>query len=102
MKIDVKRLAKLSRLEISESQIAGFEKDMEGIIQMVENLPEISDTGSLIDPETPMKMREDVSENKYRRDDLLKNAPQIQAAALLSPALWNKNGKEPNQWNSIR
>ena len=85
MKIDVKRLAKLSRLEISDSQISGFEKDMEGIIQMVENLPEISDTGSLIDPQTPMKMREDISENKYRRDDLLKNAPQIQAGCVVVP-----------------
>ena len=85
MEIDIKKLAKLSRLEIEESQIDGFEKDMKGIIEMVENLPEISDSGSLIDPSAPMKLREDVSENKYRRDELLKNAPQTQAGCVVVP-----------------
>lgn len=85
MEIDIKKLAKLSRLEIEESQIASFEKEMKGIIKMVENLPEISDSGSLIDPSTPMKLREDVSENHYRRDELLKNAPQTQAGCVVVP-----------------
>lgn len=31
MEIDIKKLAKLSRLKIEENQIAGFEKDMAGI-----------------------------------------------------------------------
>lgn len=85
MEIDIKKLAKLSRLKIEEEQIAGFEKDMKGIIAMVENLPEISDSGSLIDPSAPMTLREDVSESNYRRDELLKNAPQTQAGCVVVP-----------------
>ena len=85
MDIDIKRLAKLSRLEIEEDQISGFEKDMTGIIQMVENLPEISDSGSLIDPSNPMELRADISENNYRREELLQNAPQTQAGCVVVP-----------------
>ena len=90
MEIDIKKLAKLSRLKIEENQIAGFEKDMAGIIGMVENLPEISGDGTLIDPSNPMKMREDVAENNYKRDELMKNATDVYAmteshlAALLA------------------
>ena len=85
MEIDIKKLAKLSRLKIEENQIAGFEKDMAGIIGMVENLPEISGDGTLIDPSNPMKMREDVAENNYKRDELMKNAPQTQAGCVMVP-----------------
>lgn len=85
MEIDIKRLAKLARLKIDESRMAGFEKDMKGIVAMVEHLPEISDSGALIDPSAPMELREDVSESKYRRDDLLKNAPQTQAGCVVVP-----------------
>ncbi len=87
MDIDIKRLAKLSRLEIEEDQIGGFEKDMTGIIQMVENLPEISDSGSLIDPSNPMELRADISENNYRREELLQNAPQTQAGCVVVPRI---------------
>ena len=83
--MDIKRLAKLARLEIEEGQIAGFEKDMANILGMVENLPEMTDSGALIDPENPMKLREDVCEQNYRRDELLKNAPQTQAGCVVVP-----------------
>ncbi|MDD6237322.1 MAG: Asp-tRNA(Asn)/Glu-tRNA(Gln) amidotransferase subunit GatC [Clostridiales bacterium] len=85
MEIDIKKLAKLARLKIDENQIAGFEKDMTGIIGMVENLPEISGDGTLIDPANPMKMREDVAESNYKRDELMKNAPQTQAGCVVVP-----------------
>lgn len=52
---------------------------------MVENLPEISGDGTLIDPSNPMKMREDVAENNYKRDELMKNAPQTQAGCVVVP-----------------
>ena len=85
MEMDIKRLAKLARLEIEEDQAAGFEKDMANILGMVENLPELTDSGALIDPESPMKLREDKSEQNYRRDELLKNAPQTQAGCVVVP-----------------
>ncbi len=87
MEMDIKRLAKLARLEIEEAQIAGFEKDMASIIGMVENLPEMTDSGALIDPENPMKLREDVCEQNYRRDELLENAPQTQAGCVVVPRI---------------
>lgn len=85
MKIDINRLAKLARLRIEPEQEAGFQKDMNNILGMVENLPELSDSGALIDPQNPMQLREDISEQKYRRDDLLKNAPQTQAGCVVVP-----------------
>ena len=41
MKIDMKRLAKLSKLKFSPEEEAKFEKEMENIVAMVEKLPDI-------------------------------------------------------------
>lgn len=41
MKIDIKHIAKLSRLKIEDSRLEKFEKDMEMIVNMVDNMPDI-------------------------------------------------------------
>ena len=86
MSIDVKHLAKLARLRIEDDKVAKFEKDMESIVSMVEQLPEISGDASGLDPEHPMKLREDVeSTNKMSRSELLANAPEMQAGCVVVP-----------------
>ena len=85
MKIDVKRLAKLSRLKIESGQEEKFEQQMQDILEMVEKLPPLSSTDALVDPENPMQLRKDVSEVKYRREEILKNAPQTQAGCVVVP-----------------
>ena len=85
MKIDMKRLAKLSKLSFTPEEEAKFEKEMENIVNMVEKLPDIDASGALIDPENPMEMRHDVAEKKFERDELLKNAPEVQAGCIVVP-----------------
>lgn len=85
MKIDIKHIAKLSRLQVNESETAKFEQEMEKIVSMIENLPELSDTGALIDVNNPMILRSDCSENNFKRDELLKNAPQTKAGCVVVP-----------------
>jgi len=43
MSIDIKHIAKLSRLRIEDEKLEKFEKDMESIVAMVDRLPDIED-----------------------------------------------------------
>lgn len=85
MKIDIKHIAKLSRLQVNDNEAAKFEQEMENIVAMIENLPQLSDTGALIDVNNPMILRKDCSESHFRRDELLKNAPQTKAGCVVVP-----------------
>lgn len=85
MDIDIKHIAKLSRLKVDDNDVQKFEKEMQAIIQMVEKLPDMPTDVVLIDPEHPMKLREDVVNHEYHRDDILKNAPQVQAGCVVVP-----------------
>lgn len=85
MSIDIKHIAKLARLRIEDDKLEKFEKDMEAIVAMVDRLPETE--GELtLDPDNAMVLREDKSvTNKFRREELLANAPQVQAGCLVVP-----------------
>lgn len=85
MNIDIKHIAKLSRLKIDEDKLTKFESDMQSIVDMVEKLPDIDDELSL-DPNNPLKLREDKAvTGKFTRSELLANAPQVQAGCLVVP-----------------
>lgn len=85
MSIDIRHIAKLSRLKIEEEKIGKFEKDMEAIISMVDRLPNIDDELTL-DVDNAMTFREDVAvQNKFTRNELLQNAPEVQAGCLVVP-----------------
>lgn len=86
MAVDVQKLAKLARLRIEDDKLAGFERDMQNIVNMVEQMPELEGDASSLDPENPMKLREDNCEtNKFTRSELLANAPQMQAGCVVVP-----------------
>ena len=85
MDMDLKRLAKLSRLKFTPDEEARYQADMERIVAMVEKLPDLDASGPLIDPDNPMSMREDKSERLFSRDELLKNAPEVQAGCVVVP-----------------
>lgn len=87
MEIDIRHIAKLARLKITDEELPRFEKEMADIVGMVENLPDLPDSGALIDPDYPMTMRQDKAENTFRRDELLKNAPQVQAGCVVVPRI---------------
>ncbi|MGI5959461.1 MAG: Asp-tRNA(Asn)/Glu-tRNA(Gln) amidotransferase subunit GatC [Massiliimalia sp.] len=85
MKVDIRHIAKLSRLQVRDNEADKFEKEMEKIVAMVEQLPELDDTGALIDANHPMQLREDKVENHFKRDELLQNAPQVRAGCVVVP-----------------
>lgn len=85
MNIDIKHIAKLARLRIEDDQLDKFESEMENIVGMVEKLPDIQDEMTL-DPDKPMILRKDVAvQNKFTRQELMQNAPQVKAGCLVVP-----------------
>ncbi|SDN36595.1 Asp-tRNA(Asn)/Glu-tRNA(Gln) amidotransferase subunit GatC [Acetanaerobacterium elongatum] len=85
MNIDIKKVAKLSRLKISEQDIPKFERDMQSIVDMVDKLPDVSDLTLSLDRNDPMVLREDVIGASVKRTDMLKNAPQVEAGCFVVP-----------------
>ncbi len=86
MAIDVKHLAKLARLRIEDEKLASFEKDMENIVNMVEQMPQVEGDASGLYPDNPMKLREDVCvTDKFTRAEILANAPKMQAGCVVVP-----------------
>ena len=68
MNIDIKHIAKLARLRIEDDQ-----------------LPDIQDEMTL-DPDNPMILRKDVAvQDKFTRQELMQNAPQVKAGCLVVP-----------------
>lgn len=62
-----------------------FESEMENIVGMVEKLPDIQDEMTL-DPDNPMILRKDVAvQDKFTRQELMQNAPQVKAGCLVVP-----------------
>ena len=58
---------------------------MEKIVEMVEKLPNLDASGTLIDPSNPMTLRKDTVENSPNRKELLQNAPEVQAGCIVVP-----------------
>ncbi|WP_418620532.1 Asp-tRNA(Asn)/Glu-tRNA(Gln) amidotransferase subunit GatC, partial [Ruminococcus sp.] len=80
-----KHIAKLARLRIEDDQLDKFESEMENIVGMVEKLPDIQDEMTL-DPDNPMILRKDVAvQDKFTRQELMQNAPQVKAGCLVVP-----------------
>jgi len=76
MKIDIKKIAKLSFLEIEEDKIEKYEKDMKEIIELANNFPDLELNNTY--NEIPMKLREDKSiTDKFTQEELFSNAPEI-------------------------
>lgn len=85
MNIDIKHIAKLARLRIEDDQLDKFESEMQNIVGMVEKLPNIQDEMTL-DPDNPMILRKDVAvQDKFTRQELMQNAPQVKAGCLVVP-----------------
>ena len=85
MNIDIKHIAKLARLRIEDDQLDKFESEMQNIVGMVDKLPDIQDEMTL-DPDNPMILRKDGAvQDKFTRQELMQNAPQVKAGCLVVP-----------------
>ena len=84
MEIDVKHIAKLAKLRFSDDETAMLEKQMDRIVAMVENLPELE--GQLVpDSSGSAAFRADKPAQAFTRDELLANAPVKQAGCFVVP-----------------
>ena len=85
MELDIKRLAKLAKLKFTPEDEEKYAAQMANIVAMVEKLPDLDASGPLIDPDNPMEFRKDEVEKNYSRDELLANAPEVQAGCVVVP-----------------
>ena len=85
MEIDIRHIAKLARLHIDEEQLPRFQKEMEGISQMVNGMKTPAQMDLRPDPANAMVLREDVVQPSFPRDQLLANAPQTEAGCVVVP-----------------
>ncbi|MDZ7766588.1 MAG: Asp-tRNA(Asn)/Glu-tRNA(Gln) amidotransferase subunit GatC [Melioribacteraceae bacterium] len=78
-KDEVKNIAKLAKLKLSESEVEEFTGDMNKILDYMDKLNEL-DTGNVKPLYHPLEgtnvFRDDQLKNSINREDALKNAPQ--------------------------
>lgn len=85
MNIDIRHIAKLSRLSIGEDQVERFQREMENIVAMVERLPAVENQTLGVDPADGMELRKDEIRPSLRREVVLQNAPQSAAGCIVVP-----------------
>jgi aspartyl-tRNA(Asn)/glutamyl-tRNA(Gln) amidotransferase subunit C len=84
----VRRIAKLARLALDDSQVADMEKELNALLSWVEQLSEVNVEG--VAPMTSvaaqrLRMRDDVVADGGYPDDLMKNAPQTENHFFVVP-----------------
>ncbi|WP_295752143.1 Asp-tRNA(Asn)/Glu-tRNA(Gln) amidotransferase subunit GatC [Undibacterium sp.] len=90
---DVKRIANLAQLELSESQASDTLSKLNGIFSLVEQLKAVDTTGitplshpiAALMPELCLRLREDVVTESNQREAYLKVAPATQDGLYLVP-----------------
>ena len=79
---DVLKLARLSRLKLSEKEIETFKKEINEILSYVEMLKEVDTSGfkptSQVTGLENVMRKDEILDYKLSRDDLLKNVPAKQ------------------------
>lgn len=85
MNIDIRHIAKLSRLSIEDDKLEKFQREMENIVAMVEKLPAVENQTLAVDPADRMELRKDEIRPSLRREMVLANAPQSAAGCIVVP-----------------
>ena len=87
-KEDVKHIANLARLEMTDEELEKFTKDLSSKIDYVKTLASIDVSG--VNPTNHILdiknvFRKDEIKNSYDREEILKNAPDKQAGCVSVP-----------------
>lgn len=85
MNIDIKHIAKLSRLKIEDDKLEEFETQMQNIVNMVEKLPDIDEKMAMDESNAMILRKDEAVTDKYSRQELMANAPQVKAGCLVVP-----------------
>lgn len=81
-------IAKLSKLEFSEDKLEKMSKDLSEIVDFANTLASIDvdgvkPTAHILDIKNVF--RKDIAEDSYKREDILKNAPEAQGGCVSVP-----------------
>lgn len=85
---DVKRIAHLARIEVSEDEAIGYLSQLSSILGLVEEMQAVDTSG--IEPmahaqDVALRLREDAASEANRRDAYQVVAPQVEAGLYLVP-----------------
>jgi aspartyl-tRNA(Asn)/glutamyl-tRNA(Gln) amidotransferase subunit C len=85
---EVKRIAWLARIEVSEAEAAATRDQLNGIFELIGQMREVDTAG--IEPmshaqDVALRLREDVVSEGDRRQDFQKVAPQVENGLYLVP-----------------
>ncbi len=85
---EVKHIAKLAKLSLTEEEVEKYAKDLGGIAEFVEKLNEVDITGVNPTAHAVDKynvFRQDELKDSYNRELILKNAPSKEAGCISVP-----------------
>ena len=85
---DVKHIARLARLGVSEEEIAHLTQDLDRILKMVAEMDslDVSDVAPMAHPaDHKQPLREDIVTEQNQRDILMSQAPLTEAGLFLVP-----------------
>jgi len=85
---DVKKIAHLARLSISDADIPSYEKELSNILGLVEqmNAVDTSDVSPMAHPlDMAQRLREDTVTEENHRDDYQSVAPNVEKGLFLVP-----------------
>lgn len=85
--IDVRYVAKLARLDLTEAEVAVFQSQLDAILGHVESLSaiDLSDDIATVDAERLGPMREDVPHDSLPPEAVLLNAPDQSQSQIRVP-----------------
>ncbi len=86
---DIKHVARLSNLEIAETEIEGFKHDLEQVVNYVNQLSKIDTSGVDIKSEAVSlnNLRSDEVKPSLSQADAISNAPKKRAGGFSVPAV---------------
>jgi aspartyl-tRNA(Asn)/glutamyl-tRNA(Gln) amidotransferase subunit C len=79
-KEEIVKIAALARIELTESEVEKFQKDLSAVLEYVDALQKVDTTGlEIVSQVTGLEnvQRPDVAVSADNREEILKNAPEI-------------------------
>ena len=95
-KEEVKKIAKLSKLSLSDSELKNHTKDMNNILEYMDLLNEIdtSNTEYLVNVhDAKSELREDISEDSIPKDKVIDNSPESKEDYIEIPLVVKKDSQ---------